>query len=482
MRYRDLEVEMAALQGGGEGLVGEGAPLARARERRLRPHEAPTVASAVALALIVVGNGAVIVGMWLHDGGISGVHGRPEAFTSLGRITGLLGVYLALLQVLLLSRLAPLERLFGFDTLTVWHRVNGKLCVSLIVAHVLLITAGYSLADKLNFGGEFSRVLRVYPGMITATIATGIFVLVVLTSIVIVRRRMRYESWYFVHFTVYAGIALGYLHQLPTGNDFVVHPVQGGYWISLYVAALAVLLAYRVVAPMRSAFRHRLRVTRVTVEAPGVTSIEVTGRDLQMLKAQAGQFMLWRFMTRGRWWQSHPFSLSAVATDDSLRLTVKAVGDFSGAISELEPGTRVFAEGPFGVFTAAARRRREVVLIAGGIGITPLRALFEELSESAEVTLLYRVISRSEVVFEEELRELERRPGATLHLLVGDHTTRKGATLLSAESLVKLAPRIADSDVYVCGPSGMMDAARDALDQLGVAEDQIHHERFALAA
>jgi predicted ferric reductase len=473
---------MAALQDGGQAFVGEGASPARARERRLRPHEPPTVASAVALALIVVGNGAVIVGMWLHDGGILGVHGRPEAFTSLGRITGLLGVYLALLQVLLLSRLAPLERLFGFDTLTVWHRVNGKLCVSLIVAHVLLITAGYSLADKLSFGGEFSRVLRVYPGMITATIATAIFVLVVLTSIVIVRRRMRYESWYFVHFTVYAGIALGYLHQLPTGNDFVVHPVQGGYWIALYVATLAVLLAYRVLAPMRSAFRHRLRVTRVTVEAPGVTSIEVTGRDLHMLRAQAGQFMLWRFMTKGRWWQSHPFSLSAIATDDSLRLTVKAVGDFSGAIGELEPGTRVFAEGPFGVFTAAVRRRREVVLIAGGIGITPLRTLFEELSESAEVTLLYRVISRSEAVFEEELRELERRPGATLHLLVGDHTTRRGAALLSAASLVKLAPRIADSDVYVCGPPGMMDAARDALDQLEVAEDQIHHERFALAA
>jgi ferredoxin-NADP reductase len=258
--------------------------------------------------------------------------------------------------------------------------------------------------------------------------------------------------------------------------------VQGGYWISLYVATLAILLAYRVVAPMRSAFRHRLRVKRITVEAPGVTSIEVTGRDLHRLKAQAGQFMLWRFMTKGRWWQSHPFSLSAIPTDDSLRLTVKAVGDFSGAIAELEPGTRVFAEGPFGVFTAEVRRRREVVLVAGGIGITPLRTLFEELSESADVTLIYRVISRSEVVFEEELRELERRTGATLHLLVGDHTTRKGAALLSAANLVKLAPRIADSDVYVCGPAGMMDATLDTLDDLGVPEEQIHHERFALAA
>lgn len=186
---------MAAPQQGGEALAGDGVPVARAQERRLRPHEARRAASAMALMLIVAGTGAVIVWMWLHDGGISGVHGRAEAFTTLGRITGLLGVYLALLQVLMLSRLPPLERLVGFDKLTAWHRVNGKLCVSLIVAHALLITAGYSLAGGLTFGHEFSRVLRVYPGMVTATIGTAIMVLVVLTSIVIVRRRMSYESW-----------------------------------------------------------------------------------------------------------------------------------------------------------------------------------------------------------------------------------------------------------------------------------------------
>jgi len=473
---------MAALSQGSEALAGDGVALARAPERRLGPREARDAASAAALTLIVAGNGAAIVWMWLHGGGISGVHGRAEAFTSLGRITGLLGVYLALLQVLMLSRLPPLERLVGFDRLTVWHRVNGKLCISLIVAHVFLITAGYSLADRLTFGHEFSRLLVAYPEMVTATIGTGIMVLVVLSSITIARRRLRYESWYFVHFTVYAGIALGYLHQLPTGNEFVVHPVQADYWISLYLATLAILLAYRVVRPVRRAMRHKLRVGSVTVEGPGVTSIEVTGRELDVLRAQAGQFMLWRFLTKGRWWQSHPFSLSAIPTGDSLRLTVKDVGDFSGELGELEPGTRVFVEGPFGVFTSTARRLPEVVLIAGGIGITPLRALFQELSESAEVTLLYRVVSRREAIFEEELEEIAQRNGATLHLLVGDHLARKGAALLSPENLFKLVPRIAASDVYVCGPGAMMDATREALDQLGVPEDQIHTERFALAA
>ncbi|MHB2000378.1 MAG: ferredoxin reductase family protein [Solirubrobacteraceae bacterium] len=435
-----------------------------------------------AIAAIVLGNGAAIVWMWLHGGGISRVHGRAEGFTSLGRITGLLGVYLALLQVLMLARLPLLERLIGFDRLTVWHKLNGKVCIGLIVAHALLITAGYSLAERITFGKEFSRLLDSYPQLVTATIGTGVMIAVVLSSIAIARRRLRYESWYLIHISVYAGIALGYLHQLPTGNEFVVHPVQADYWIALYAATLAILLAYRVALPIRNALRYELRVASVHPEARGVTSIEVRGRGIERLNVQPGQFMLWRFMTRGRWWQSHPFSVSALAERDRLRLTVKDVGDFSSAIGELKPGTRVFAEGPFGVFTAAARRLPSVALIAGGIGITPLRALFDELAGSADVTLIYRAISQRDVVFERELSEIGRRPGARFELVLGDHRGRSGVDALSAKRLARLLPDLPQRDVYVCGPPAMIDATTEALAALGVQEDQIHTERFALAA
>lgn len=449
----------------------------------LERHARPRVAlSATVLAAIVLGNGAAIVWLWLHGGGISGVHGRAEGFTSLGRITGLLGVYLALLQVLMLARVPLLERLFGFDRLTVWHKLNGKVCIGLIVAHALLITAGYSLSERISFGKEFSRLLDSYPQMVTATIGTGVMIAVVLTSITIARRRLRYESWYLIHISIYAGIALGYLHQLPTGNEFAVHPAQADYWISLYAATLAILLVYRVALPIRNALRYEMRVESVHAEAPGVTSIEIGGRGLERLRVEPGQFMLWRFATRGRWWQSHPFSVSAVCDGQRLRLTVKAVGDFSRSLAELERGTRVFAEGPFGVFTSAARRKPSVALIAGGIGITPLRALFDELSGSTNVTLIYRAVSQREVIFEEELEEIASRPGARLEVVLGDHRSRSGAEALSAKRLRKLLPDIAQRDVYVCGPGPMMDATVAALGELGVDEDQIHTERFALAA
>jgi predicted ferric reductase len=460
----------------------EGA-VALERPAPARAHWRPSLrAGAWLFWALLAGNGAFIVWMWLHAGGISGVHGRAEAFTSLGRITGLLGVYLALVQVLMISRLPPLERFVGFDRLTGWHRLNGKVCVSLIIAHAVLITIGYALAERISVPSELSRLLSSYPGMVTATIGTALMVAVVISSLVIVRRRMRYETWHLVHFLIYAGIALGYLHQIPTGNEFAAHPVQADYWISLYVVTLAVLLLFRVALPLRNFFRYELKVTRVAPAAPGVTSIEVGGRGLDRLHAVAGQFMVWRFLTPGRWWQAHPFSLSAMPDGRALRLTAKAVGDFTGELPALEPGTRVMVEGPFGVLISAAMRTRKALLIAGGIGITPLRALFEEMAGSTDVVLIYRVVSKREFVLRDELEEIAARWHATLHLLPGDHRRREGAKLLAPAGLGSLVRDIAERDVYVCGPPAMMDQVRASLAELSVPEDQIHSERFALAA
>jgi predicted ferric reductase len=440
-------------------------------------------AIAMLLWLVAATNAAVVVWLWLHGGGVSRVHGSAELFTSLGRITGLVAVYLALIQILLLSRLPPLERLVGFDRLTVWHRRNGKVCISLVVAHTVLITVGYAASDQVSIPSEFSRLVSTYPGMVTATIGTALMIGVVVSSLVIVRRRLPYEGWYFVHLSIYAGIALSYLHQLPTGNEFTTHRAQANYWIALYVVTLVVLVCFRLAAPAFGAFRYRLRVAEVTREGPGVVSLRITGRHLDRLNARAGQFMLWRFFTRGRWWQAHPFSLSAAPDGHSLRLTVKDVGNFTSGIGDLSPGTAVLAEGPFGTFTAVRRTRPRVALIAGGIGITPIRALFEELPAApGELALIYRVMCDEELVFRSELEEIARARGADLFFIVGDHRSVAGSQLLSSARLRQLIPDIAEREVYLCGPHAMMIRTEGSLRGAGVPAHQIHSERFALAA
>jgi predicted ferric reductase len=438
---------------------------------------------ATCLWLVIIVNGGVIVWLWLHGGGVTKVHGSAELFTSLGRITGLVAVYLALIQILLLARLPPVERLVGFDRLTVWHRRNGKVCIWLVVAHTVLITIGYAATDQISVPHEFSRLLSSYPGMVTATIGTVLMVGVVISSLVIVRSRLPYEGWYFVHLSIYAGIALSYLHQLPTGNEFTTHTAQTDYWIALYVVTLVVLVCFRLARPALGAFRYRLRVADVTLEAPGVVSLHITGRHLDRLNAHAGQFMLWRFFTRGRWWQAHPFSLSAAPDGRSLRLTVKTVGNFTSRIADVPPGTAVLAEGPFGTFTQVQRTRPRVALIAGGIGITPIRALFEELPAApGELALIYRVIREEDLVFRTELEEIARERGADLFFVVGDHRTIAGCDLLSPAHLLRLIPDIVEREVYLCGPHSMMIRTDESLHGAGVPGDQIHSERFALAA
>jgi predicted ferric reductase len=429
------------------------------------------------LGIAFAAGAAVAVGLWLGSGGPSDVHDGATALAAAGRICGLLGAYLALVQLVLLARLPPVERLIGLDRVIAWHRVNGQVCLLLLVGHAVLITTGYAVGDGVGLPSEISRLISGYPGVITATAALVLLIAVTVSSIGIARRRLRYETWYFVHLYAYVAVALAFSHQLATGTDFVGRPGARAYWTALYVATGAALVIGRLVLPALNAARHRLRVVRVVEEGPGVTSIEIGGRHLARLRAQSGQFFTWRFLTRDRWWESHPFSLSAAPDGRRLRITVKGVGDYTARLRAIPPGTRVIAEGPFGTFTAAARRNPRVALIAGGVGITPIRALLESMPGGPEdITVIYRVLSAEDLILREELDELAARRGVGVHYLIGSH---EPDDLLSPEHLRTLMPDIASRDVYVCGPPAMVDATQATLGRTGVARRHIRTERFA---
>ena len=430
--------------------------------------------AAVALALLV-GNAAGIVWLWWDGGNVTGVDDGAELVTSLARLTGLLGAYLALVQVVLLARLPWLDRWLGFDHLTVVHRWNGHATIVLVVAHTFLSIWGYALLDDVSIWAEVETLLGsgVYPGMITATIGTALLVLVGLTSVAVARRRLPYEWWYAIHLAAYAGIALAWFHQIPTGNELALDDVAADYWRALYLATLGAVVIFRLGAPMVNALRYRLRVAEVVPEGPDAVSVRVRGRGLDRIGARPGQFFLWRFLTRGRWSEAHPFSLSEAPDGHSLRMTAKAVGDFTRDLRTLPVGARVVAEGPFGVFTSEARHRDKTLLIAGGIGITPLRALLDELD--GDVTLLYRVLKAEDAIFTEELDGASAR----VELIAGHHDA-EGHDLLSPEHLRELVPDITERDVFISGPPGMVGRIEHNVRQAGVPRRQVHTERFAL--
>ena len=299
------------------------------------------------LVLLAAANAAIVVSLW-GPGGVRDIHDAGSLLTGLGRVTGLLGAYVVLLQLLLLARLPVLDRLVGFDRLVAWHRIGGFTVVGLLGSHAVLITAGYTLGDRISLPDEIGRLVTGYPGVITAVAGLALLIGVAVTSAVAVRRRLRYETWYFIHLYAYLGVALAFSHQLATGSDFVGEPAARAYWYGLYAFTLVTLVVFRLGVPLARTARHRLRVARVVEEAPGVVSIEIGGVRLERLRARTGQFFTWRFLTRDRWWEAHPFSLSAAPDGRRLRITVKGVGDYTDGLRAIPPGTPVIAEGPFG--------------------------------------------------------------------------------------------------------------------------------------
>jgi predicted ferric reductase len=449
-------------------------PIARAAQRAGSDLKS---AATWSVRILFYGIAAVIAGLWLKDGGVTGVHDTATLLISAARFTGLFGAYLLLLQVLLLARLPFLQWAIGFDTLMKRHRLNGKVSLLLILAHVATVTAGYALQSKISLLAQSAQFLTSWPDMVPALVGTLLLILVAVTSIVIVRRRLRYETWYGVHLMAYLGIFLAWLHQIPTGTEFAGNPLGAAFWTALYVVTLQLVVLFRVLQPALGFLWHRMRVTEVTREAPGVVSLRISGHHLDWLNARPGQWFSWRFLDRERWRQAHPFSLSAAPDGASFRITIKDLGDFSHAITGVKPGTFVLAEGPFGAFTGEAGTRDRVALIAGGVGITPIRALLEELR--GDVVLVYRAERVGDLLFRDELETLARARGVTIHYVLGDHRAPENAHLLSPEHLRSLVPDIARRDVYLCGPTGMTRSVTRSVRRLGVPKGQIHIDEFA---
>lgn len=446
----------------------------RVTPRTVRPgKEAGSVSAQVLLAIIVLG-AVVVLALWWH--GSPGVRGLGGWLTGAGEILGLMAGYGVVVLVALMARIPPLERGLGADQLARWHAMGGRYVVCVVTAHPLLIIWGYAVQAHTGVLTESAALVTQYPDVLMATVAVFLLLGVGIVSMRAARRRLRYETWYYLHLYTYLAIALAFSHQFADGTTFLSNLAARFWWSAMYLTVAALIAWYRLAVPLLSFARHGFHVIGVKQEGPGVVSVYIGGDRLDELGAEPGQFFRWRFLTRSMWWSSHPYSLSAAPGEDVLRITAKDLGDHSAALAQLRPGTRVVAEGPYGAFRAP-RPGRGVVLLAGGVGITPLRALFATLP--GPVTLIYRARNPRDVVFREELDAIAAARGAIVHYVIGSRA-EMGGDPLSPRVLRSLAPALDAQDVYVCGPPGMTSAAVKALRAAGVPKRSIHHESFEL--
>ncbi|MGC7099751.1 ferredoxin reductase family protein [Amycolatopsis lurida] len=434
----------------------------------------PRTAARIVLSALFAANVVVVTALFAASGPSS------NALVSLGRLTGLYGALLMAFQLLLVARLPWVDRRLGMDRLTSWHRLLGFGLVWTLTGHAVFIVFGYAAVENTGPIDQLGTLITTMEDVLRAVVALVLILVVGGLSARYARRRLAYETWHFTHLYTYLAVVLAFGHQVAVGETFVDSAPARAYWWTLWGVALGAVVAGRVVLPLRRNLKHRFRVSAVVPESPDVVSVHITGEKLDELPVRAGQFFLWRFLSRDRWWQANPFSLSAAPDGRSLRLTAKAVGPGSAGLRGLRPGTRVFAEGPYGAFTTAHQTRGNALLIAGGVGITPIRALLEEIS--GHVVLLYRVRSETDAVLMAELTAIARTRGAVLRLLTGpsDQDGPNGP-VLGPRNLAALVPDVADRDVFVCGPPGMTKAAVRGLKELGLPAAQVHAERFSLA-
>jgi predicted ferric reductase len=427
---------------------------------------------------------AAAVALFLASGGVAGVTDPASAITAGGVLAGLVATDLLLVMLVLAARVPLVDRTFGHDRALALHRAIGKPALYLLLLHAVLLTIGYALADRTNPIRETVVLLTSGRDMLLAYAALALLVLVVITSIVAVRSRLPYEGWHLLHLVAYIGVAVALPHELGQGQVLAGGTPERLYWLALYALAFGSLAVFRFALPLIRTLRHDVRVRAVERIAPDVVSIHMTGRDLDRLGVEGGQYAIWRFLGRGTWHTAHPVSFSAVPTATDLRITVRALGRGTERLLRLRPGVRVVLQGPYGLFTDRARTAPFLAVVAAGIGVTPVRSLLEASPlRPGEATVLLRASDSRQAFLWQEVAQVVHDGGGTVHAMTGRRphgrsTWMSAAAVQAGLTLQQVFPRLADSDLYVCGPQAWTDlVVRDAR-HAGVRPERIHVERF----
>ena len=395
---------------------------------------------------------------------------------TLSRLAALVGTYLSVIGIFLIARIPVVEKSIGHDQLVIWHRNLGPWSLYLIGAHFLLVVVGYAGQDQMSLAREIWRMLNDFAWMWWALAGFVLMVQAGITSYKKARAKYSYETWWMLHVLTYGAVASAFMHQIQNGQMFIEHPLNRAYWIGLYVLMAFCVVWCRFLMPVVRSLRHDLRVESIVEESPDVYSVIMKGRKLIKLHAEGGQFFEWRFASKGHFLVAHPYSLSAAPTARYMRITVKGLGDHSRSLATIKPGTRVLIEGPYGAFRAGQAHSNRVVIIGGGIGVTPVRALLDEFKNSVPIDFIYRASRVEDLALKGELDQIASESDGLIkiHYMVGSRREHP----MDASHLLSVVPRVRESDIYICGPKPLVAAVVEAAHELGMHPERVHHEEF----
>jgi predicted ferric reductase len=389
------------------------------------------------------------------------------------------GLTILALQFVVTARLPWVEGPFGLDVLLVFHRAMALVAVGLLCAHPILMLReeGWALLVGRHARWYF------WIGVLAFAVLLAQLILGLGRRVI----RLPYERWRRVHHTMALTIlGLGFVHSTAAGDD-----MQGAgllVWGVVLATALGFWLYAHVLRP-RLLRRRAFRVLETRREGPQVWTLTLAPEDGHPFRFLPGQFQFLRLHDSGVAPEEHPFTIaSSAARQDRISLTIKESGDFTAGIGRVRPGDRASVHGPFGRFSHALHAdERDLVFVAGGIGITPLLSMLRSMRDSAEprrVLLVYACRQAADLLFTPELEAMAiaRRPQLTvvpvLSKPLGSWSGETG--LLDAGRLARLCGGIEHKAFYLCGPPPMMAGLILGLRRLGVSPRRIHADHFSL--
>jgi predicted ferric reductase len=396
-------------------------------------------------------------------------------WTDFSAALGFVGLAMMGLEFVLVARFRAVAAPFGQDALLQLHRQIGYVGLGFVLAHVALSTTW----DRVTPGDALDAPALIWFGVAAA----GSVVVLVATSVWRLRLRLSYELWHAIHTVLAVVVVLGALVHVYLVDEYVNTLWKQLLW-GLMTGAFVVLLVWvRLVKP--AAMRGRpWRLARVGHEPGRTTTLVLHPPDGERFRFEPGQFGWFAFGRSPFSLTLHPFSFSSSAESDEVELAVKALGDFTSRVHELEVGTTVYVDGPHGVFSMDQDEGPGFGFIAGGVGIAGLISMLRTMADRGDVrpaVLVYANGDWDGVAFRDELEQLEGRLNlAVVHVLERPPAGWQGeAGFVSAELLARHLPRgYRRFQYFICGPAPMMDAVERALSELGVPDERIHTERF----
>jgi predicted ferric reductase len=403
---------------------------------------------------------------------------------TVGKNLALVGFTILAMQFVVSARLKWIERPFGLNVLFHSHKAMAILASLLLISHPVLLALG-GQDWSVIFGPQV--MWHIWLGRIALLIVLVHVLLSSLRAII----KLNYETWRFVHnLGAVLILPLGFFHSWNAGGDFQLAWMQA-LWAVLLLAAGASYLWHRVLRTPRLR-RHPYQVTSVREEAAGVWTIELTPpAGVSRFDYLPGQFHFLTFQRAPNLpVEEHPWTISSSPTEPGvLCSTIKESGDFTASIGKTKQGDTALVSGPFGRFSYALHPDElKLVFIAGGVGITPLMSMLRHIRDTRAaltVTLLYACTSERDIVFRDELAEMERGGVAGLkvvHVLNKPSDEWKGERGRLDEEKIKrcVGPELERLAFYVCAPPELMDLTIRTLRKAGVPAARIHFERFSL--